>query len=602
MSPAIEQAGRGHAIEARRLQATLILLRTGSALALLGFVLGAIAVFMVARDADQRHAVAYIRAGTAQHLDPAAMLGIRPRPVPVTGIADSAKSIAATRLLWRMGVAGTMLAVLLGGGLTALLRRHWIATADAAALDQVLRGNRIATADELAKLVMKTKPQGSLLTIGGVPIPPEDEARHGLWVGSTGTGKTTGLHGLTRQIDDRGQCALIFDPDGSYVERFYRPERGDVILNVWDARSARWNPLADIAGIADAHRVAAILLPKPAQATESSIWYDQARIVVAHVLDHLAGTGNARLDDLAAMLAAASTDTLRTITAGTPAARVFEPGAERASASVLFMMTLAARTVTMLAAVPENAPPFSFDRFYAKLADQDGPRPFVFLAAPRRYRESGAPIIAAWIDAAASAILQRDPGDAPPAWLILDELASLPPIQSLLTLLPEGRKHRACTVIACQSIAQLRQTYGDRGTDIVTGQTATQLILRAGDHPTARWATELIGTVEVENRRANDTIGGKDDQASGSLATTRERKSLILDAEITGLRVGEAFLRLSGHPVAKVTIDPGAPMPVIAAAFVPAAAPPRVLTDNAATPPPTRIEDRADWLSMGGLL
>lgn len=597
MSRAIEQAGRGHAIEARRFQAVLILLRTGFVCALFGFMAGAVAVFMTAPDADQQLTIAYVRAEAAQHLDPAALLGIRPSPAAGAASAGSPETIAATRLLPHMAIAGTVLAILLGGGLTALLRRHWVATANAAALDEVTRGNRIATARELAKLVMAAKPQGSLISIGSVPIPPEDEARHALWVGSTGTGKTTGLRSVVRQIEQRGQCALIFDPDGSYVERFYRPERGDVILNVWDTRSARWNPLADTTGIADAYRIAAILLPKPAQAAESGIWYDQARTVVAHVIDHLARTGHTRLDELAAMLSTASADTLRTITAGTPAARVFEEGAERASASVLFMMTLAARTVTMLAAVPEDAPSFSFDRFYADLPGHHGPKPFVFLAAPRRYREAGAPIIAAWIDAAASAILQRDPGDAPSAWLILDELASLPPIQSLLTLLPEGRKHRACTVIACQSIAQLRQTYGEHGTDIVTGQTATQLILRVGDHPTARWATELIGTVEVEHQRASDTLG---DKGGGSLASHRERKTLILDAEVTGLKTGEAFLRLSGGAVARVTIDPGAPMPTIAPAFVPAPSPPHILADPAAPPPPARIEDRADWLSIGG--
>jgi type IV secretory pathway TraG/TraD family ATPase VirD4 len=252
----------------------------------------------------------------------------------------------------------------------------------------------------------------------------------------------------------------------------------------------------------------------------------------------------------------------------------------------------------MLAAVPDTAPAFSFDRFYSSLAEHNGPKPFIFLAAPRRYREAAAPVIAAWIDAAASAILQRPIDDAPNAWLFIDELPSLPPIASLLTLLPEGRKHRACIVLAFQSIAQMRQTYGSEGAEIVTGQTATQLIMAAGDHASAKWATELMGTIEVESQRPSDQLS-EDRKTHGSLATTRERKALVLDAEVTGLRIGEAFLRLSSYPIARITIDPPAARPAIAPAFVPAPMPPRIAPDPA-TPPQIRIEDREDWLSREG--
>ncbi|MGJ0239445.1 type IV secretion system DNA-binding domain-containing protein [uncultured Novosphingobium sp.] len=217
-----------------------------------------------------------------------------------------------------------------------------------------------------------------------------------LLAGRSGSGKTTALRQIVRQIAQRGEHALVFDADGSYVECFYRPDRGDIILNPWDQRSARWNPLADVHDIADARRIAAVLVPKPTGLSEGTIWYEQAR------------TG---LDDLAAMLTGASVDELR--------------------------------TVATLASVPASAAPFSFDRFYRELDWHDGPAPMIFLVAPRRVREAAAPIVAAWVDAAASAIFQRPLDTAPKAWLVLDELASLPPIQSLLSLLPEGRKFHA---------------------------------------------------------------------------------------------------------------------------------------------------------------
>lgn len=603
MSGALEQASRGRAIEAWRSRAVLSLVRVAAAVAIVGMALGATLAWMRSATDDRQLTVLWLRQQIAQHFNPVAIFHAQQTAALATD-TPSPEHVAAISLFTKMAIAGITVALPLAFGITILLRRQWIATAQRAALDQVLRGNRVATADELTALVMKAKPQGKLLRIGAVPIPPQDEARHALVAGTSGSGKTTVLHKTVAQIEARGEHTLIFDPDGSYTAHFYRPERGDIILNVMDARTARWNPLADVADLADAYRIASVLIPKASNNSESSVWYDQARAVLAQIIYHLARTGQTRLADLAAMIAGASADTLRTIVAGTPAARAFEPGGERATASVLFMLTGAARIVAALAAVPADAATFSFDAFYATLDKHPGPKPFIFLAATRRSREATAPIIAAWIDAAASAILQRPIDSASPAWLILDELASLPPVQSLLTLLPEGRKYRACVVIAFQSIAQLQQSYGDHGFQLITGQTATQVMMATGDHATAKWAVDLCGTIEVENQRASDTLSTDPKAERASLATTRERKTLILDTEIAELKTGEAFLRLSGLPVAKFRISPPQARPAIAPAFIPASAPMPVaaITICNISPlpaPAVRIEDRDDWLTAG---
>ena len=45
----------------------------------------------------------------------------------------------------------------------------------------------------------------------------------------------------------RGDRAVIADPDGGYLQRFYDPaSRGDVILNPFDQRSVKWNLFAEI--------------------------------------------------------------------------------------------------------------------------------------------------------------------------------------------------------------------------------------------------------------------------------------------------------------------------------------------------------------------
>ena len=224
------------------------------------------------------------------------------------------------------------------------------------------------------------------------------------------------------------------------------------------------------------------------------------------------------------------------------------------------------------------------------------------MRAPSRARESAAPVVTAWVDAAAAAILQRPIDTATNAWLMLDEVASLPPIQSLLALLPLGRKYHACVVLAFQSIAQLRQAYGNEGAEVVTGQTATQVLMAVGDHATAQWAVNLAGTSEVERMRPTETLGSHKD-GHGSLATGRDRLTLLLDSELTSLKPGEAYLRLAGFPLAHITIDPPQDLPVIAPGFIPATWPVgEAVTMPASLPSETapRSEDRPDWLTIGG--
>jgi hypothetical protein len=76
------------------------------------------------------------------------------------------------------------------------------------------------------------------LTVAGVAIALRDEANHFKFMGTTGTGKSTVMRELLHAALWRGDRAVIADPDGGYLSRFYDPRRGDVILNPFDARSA----------------------------------------------------------------------------------------------------------------------------------------------------------------------------------------------------------------------------------------------------------------------------------------------------------------------------------------------------------------------------
>jgi len=81
----------------------------------------------------------------------------------------------------------------------------------------------------------------------------------------------------------RGDRALIADPDGGYLQRFYDPHRGDMILNPFDPRSARWDPFAELRDPYDADQLARALIPDAAESSGRE-WRAYARTFLASVL------------------------------------------------------------------------------------------------------------------------------------------------------------------------------------------------------------------------------------------------------------------------------------------------------------------------------
>jgi type II secretory pathway predicted ATPase ExeA len=61
------------------------------------------------------------------------------------------------------------------------------------------------------------------LTLAGLSLDPADETKHFKLIGTTGTGKSTAIRELLAGALERGDRAVIADPDGSYLNRFYDP-------------------------------------------------------------------------------------------------------------------------------------------------------------------------------------------------------------------------------------------------------------------------------------------------------------------------------------------------------------------------------------------
>ncbi len=61
------------------------------------------------------------------------------------------------------------------------------------------------------------------MTLAGIPIPQADETKHFKLIGTTGAGKSTAITELLSGALRRGDRAVIADPDGGYMRRFFEP-------------------------------------------------------------------------------------------------------------------------------------------------------------------------------------------------------------------------------------------------------------------------------------------------------------------------------------------------------------------------------------------
>ena len=94
-------------------------------------------------------------------------------------------------------------------------------------------------------------------------------------IGTTGTGKSTAIRELLEGALARGDRAVIADPDGGYLARYYDASRGDVILNPFDPRAHTWNIYGELTASHDVEQLARSLIPDHDGADKS--WRSYAR-------------------------------------------------------------------------------------------------------------------------------------------------------------------------------------------------------------------------------------------------------------------------------------------------------------------------------------
>jgi type IV secretory pathway TraG/TraD family ATPase VirD4 len=391
--------------------------------------------------------------------------------------------------------------------------------------------------------------RGAHVRLGGALLHAEDETRHFKLIGTTGTGKSTAIRELLRSALMRGDRAVITDPDGAYLKRFYDRYRGDVILNPFEPHSVRWDPFAEARTLFDYDDLARGLIPEAEEATGRE-WRSYARTFVSAVLRRCTQTGQRDVADLWHLLTAAPTEDLRRFLAGTPAQPFLHPENARMFSSI---RSVAMPAIAALEYIRwQRGRPFSVRQWVVE------GRGVLFI--PYRASQIAAlrSIIATWMRLAIFQTLMRhEQEEGGPLWYVVDELDALGAIDGLKDALARLRKFGGRCVLGFQSIAQVSSTYGVAEAQTIVENCANTLILRcsASEHGgTSQFASHLIGEREIIRRhtaRVRDlglVLSAHTARRSTQVSELHATELAVMPSEIEQLPDFTGYLKIASSP------------------------------------------------------
>jgi len=380
-------------------------------------------------------------------------------------------------------------------------------------------------------------------------IPLRAEAQHMQIIGDTGAGKSALMFQVLRQVQSRGDAAIVYDPAREFVKRFYDPSRGDVILNPLDKRCPYWGPADELRSRSEAKALAASLF-QPPQDKKGEFFIESPQKIFAFLMAY-----GPTPDELVAWMS--NPEEIDRRLKGTEHAHLIDPRAHQQRAGVLASLGLVADSLRLLPKADDENGSWTATEWAEK---RQG---WIFLTSLPAEREALRPLQSLWIDWLVLRLLNEPKEAQRRVWFVIDELASLQKLPQLHTAITEARKSRNPVVLGFQGKAQLEYLYGHLA-EVMLSQPATSVWLTTKEPKAGQWVSEFIGKVEVERLRETHFDGTR---AGRNFQLDRQVEPLVLESEISGLADLHAFMKYQNY-VTRFSF-PYFDMPVVANGFEP---------------------------------
>ena len=463
----------------------------------------------------------------------------------------------ASPLLHSMHVAsGGLMEFAIGGTIGGLLGYgggRVLAAPDAREQGYV-RGATVIGAEEAARQPGRSRERGRDrnasvgVTLAGIAVPVADETKHFKLIGTTGAGKSTAIAELLSGALHRGDRAIIADPDGGYMRRFFDARRGDVILSPFEPGGVKWDLFGEIREQYDIDQLALALIPDHEGQDRS--WRGYARTLFSAVTSQARAGGVSDVKELFELLVVAGKSELGLLVAGTPAQPFFEEHNDRMLDSIRSVLSSAVDALQHVAR--QEARPLSVRQWV-----QSG-KGVLFI--PYRAGQIAAlrSTVSAWMRLGIFEAMSQPAGESGDGhmkdrklWFVVDELDALGQIDGLKDALARLRKFGGRCVLGFQSVAQVSSTYGKGEAQTIVENCGNSLILRcsASEHGgTSQFASRLIGQREVVRISRSKSRRPSDFLPSVTESEHRQIEPAVMDSEIERLPDLAGFLKLASSP------------------------------------------------------
>ena len=242
---------------------------------------------------------------------------------------------------------------------------------------------------------------------------------------------------------------------------------------------------------------------------------------------------------------------------GTELAAIIAKGAQQQRSGVLGSLGLIADSLRLLPTKTQaGGREWSANEWSRK---REG---WIFLTSTENTQEALRPLHSLWLDSLVLRLLTTPEPGQRRAWFVIDELASLQRLPQFHTALTKGRKSNNPIIFGYQGKAQLEVIYGHLA-EVMLSQPSTKFILKTAEPKAAKWASELIGEIEIE--RVRETVSDGKRQGK-SFMMDRQIEPLVMSSEIEGLDDLHSFVKL-GNYVSSFSFPP-MELNKIAAGFV----------------------------------
>jgi hypothetical protein len=394
--------------------------------------------------------------------------------------------------------------------------------------------------------------------LAGLPVAPFDETKHFKLIGTTGTGKSTAIRELLTGALDRGDRAIIADPDGGYLSRFKDTSRGDIVLNPFESESLKWDLFGEINNPYDVDQLARSLLPD--QGGPDRSWTSYARTFFGSVTRQAHEAGITDIRELYRLLVVADAKELRGLLAGTPAQPFLEEHNGRMFDSIRSITSSAVGSLDYIA--QQTTAPLSIRQWVREEHPQDrSQNPNAAPSSGGVQRKGGVlfipykagqiaalrSTISAWMRLAIFEAMSQPEGDQR-LWFVVDELDALGQIDGLKDALARLRKFGGRVVLGFQSIAQVSSTYGKSDAQTITENCGNSLILRCSGSDnggTANFASRLIGQREVLRTNTSRSRRPGELLSSTTLSEHVGIEPAVMDSQIEQLPDLSGYLKFA---------------------------------------------------------